>query len=64
MEQNNFENRLDKSIMRSYFINTFKEDLMGFVNKFNLDKKTLGPWFTPKFLESFLDEDAEDEFFR
>lgn len=46
MEQNNFENRLDRSIMKSFFLNTFNQDLMVFINKFNIDKTTLGPWFT------------------
>lgn len=63
-QEEDFHKRLDKSIMHSYFLNKFNDDLAIFVKKFNLDKKTLGPWFKADLLDMIVTDDHEDQFIK
>ena len=63
-QEEDFKKRIDKSIMHSYFLNQFDDDLSIFVKKFNLDKKTLGPWFKADMLKIMTSADNETEFIK
>ena len=45
--QISFETRIDRSILQTFFKDSFNEDLKFFIEKYQIDGQNLGPWFTP-----------------
>ena len=39
-----YKDRTEKTIMKSYFMNTFDKEMNVFMDKYNLEKRFMGPW--------------------
>lgn len=61
-QEHEFKNRIDKSIMHSYFLNQFNNDFSLFVKKFNIEEGTLGPWVKNDVFKMLSNMDKDDKF--